>query len=143
MLNPESQIGDEYAYQQTQQNENSNENETIEKINSQQLGEFIKKRVSEAAKGKFIKLADGEEIVLTFDPENIDKVTRPNKFKNNELTTRIRFHVKDTDNDERLFETSQMTADMLNTYISKGKLKLLVQRKGNDQNTRYFAFTAE
>lgn len=117
--------------------------ERVTQVNLEELGKFLNKRASASTQSKWITLEDNETVFMEFDPGRIEIVTRDNKFKPGTQTTRIRFTVHDGNGDERFFETSATTADMLNTYLGNGYRRLKVQRKGTDKETRYFAFPAE
>lgn len=121
----------------TQQNE-----EQTQKVNLSELGQFLQKRAAGSAESKWITIQPDETVFMEFDPNKIELVKRPNKFRDGQMTTRIRFHVIDGNGQERYFETSPTTADMLQTYLATYR-RLKIQRKGEGKDTRYFAFPAE
>jgi hypothetical protein len=81
----------------------------------------------------FVKLEDGEERVLQFNPEKV-------KQTEGQFGIRIQYVVIDpnySDKGEKKFEASKTTSQKIDRQLMQGNTLLKVKRTGEGTNTKY------
>jgi hypothetical protein len=84
----------------------------------------------------FVKLQNGETIILELDAEKIDIVEVD---YSGEKILRYRYTVKDPNNGshEKFFDVGKRTSEVIDAYLSEGHNVLKIQRFGLGMDTRY------
>jgi hypothetical protein len=109
-----------------------------EKIGQVQLSEVGKSNLERnaelwRAESVFVKLEDGEERVLQFNPDKV-------KQTEGQFGIRIQYAVIDpnfSDRSEKKFEASKTTSQKIDRELLKGNDLLILKRTGEGTNTKY------